>query len=70
MSHAPLTPFACLLKAPPRSAKFPGAMGHGNHPPAIPEVKDEAGASPSWLPLLGLGLFALFVAYIVYSHVG
>jgi hypothetical protein len=45
-------------------------MGHGNQPPSIPEVKDEAGNSPSWLPLLGGGLFALFVAWIVYSHVG
>jgi hypothetical protein len=58
------------LKAPARSATFAGAMGHGNHPPAIPEVRDEAGASPSWLPYLGLGLLALFVAWIVYSHAG
>jgi hypothetical protein len=43
-------------------------MAHGNHPPSLPEIKDEAGASPTWLPYLGLGLFALFVGWVVYSH--
>lgn len=28
-------------------------------PPGLPDVYDEAGDSPSWLPALGLGLLAL-----------
>jgi type VI protein secretion system component VasF len=43
-------------------------MSHANHPPELPEVTDEAGDSPGWLPLLGLALFALVVAYIWWAH--
>jgi hypothetical protein len=44
-------------------------MGHAETP-QIPEVTDEAGDSPKWLPLLGAGLFALAVGLILWAHVG
>jgi hypothetical protein len=31
-------------------------MSHSKDPPQLPKVVDEAGASPGWVPLLGLGL--------------
>jgi hypothetical protein len=40
-------------------------MSEHKQPPGLPDVVDEAGRSPSWLPLLGLALLclaALFVA--------
>ena len=43
-------------------------MSHANHPPEIPEVTDEAGDTPSWVPLLGAALFVLFVGLIWWSH--
>ncbi len=43
-------------------------MGHAETP-QIPEVTDEAGNSPWWLPWLGAGLFALAVGLIVLAHV-
>jgi type VI protein secretion system component VasF len=43
-------------------------MSHANHPPELPEVTDEAGDTPSWVPLLGVVLFALTVAYIWWAH--
>lgn len=43
-------------------------MSHADHPPELPDVTDEAGDSPSWVPLLGLVLFALTVAYIWWAH--
>jgi hypothetical protein len=33
-----------------------------NPPPSLPEIYDEAGKSPRWLPLLGIGLLVLLVA--------
>jgi hypothetical protein len=33
-------------------------------PPSLPTVVDEAGASPAWVPALGLGLF-LVLALVV-----
>ena len=44
-------------------------MGHAETP-QIPEVTDEAGDSPKWLPLLGAGLFALALAAIIWAHMG
>jgi hypothetical protein len=35
-------------------------MPASNPPPALPEVYDEAGDSPRWVPALGAGLFILF----------
>jgi hypothetical protein len=34
-------------------------MSHANTPPTLPTVVDEAGDSPTWVPVLGLALFAL-----------
>ena len=44
-------------------------MAHANTPPQIPEVTDEAGASPAWLPILGAALLVAFAAWIVVGHV-
>ncbi len=38
---------------------------HHDGPPGLPEITDEAGDSPKWLPLLGLGLFALVAVLVV-----
>jgi hypothetical protein len=43
-------------------------MGHAHTPPQLPEVTDEAGNSPGWLPWLGIGLFVLAVIGITVSH--
>lgn len=45
-------------------------MGHANTPPQIPEVTDEAGDSPKWLPMLGVAVLAALVAWVVLSHSG
>jgi hypothetical protein len=42
-------------------------MGHAEAP-QIPEVTDEAGDSPKWVPRLGVGLFVLAVALILLAH--
>jgi hypothetical protein len=34
-------------------------MSHSKEPPHLPDVVDEAGASPGWVPLLGIGLLCL-----------
>lgn len=39
-------------------------MSGSKEPPHLPDVVDEAGASPSWVPLLGIGLLCL-VALLV-----
>jgi hypothetical protein len=45
-------------------------MGHADTPPQLPEVSDEAGNTPRWVPLLGVVLFLLSVAAIVVCHGG
>ncbi len=45
-------------------------MGHANTPPQLPEVTDEAGNTPRWVPLLGLILLLASVAAIVVCHGG
>lgn len=45
-------------------------MGHANTPPELPEVTDEAGNTPRWVPLLGLVLLLASVAAIVVCHGG
>jgi hypothetical protein len=45
-------------------------MGHAETPPQLPEVTDEAGNTPRWVPLLGAGLFALAILAIVLHHTG
>jgi hypothetical protein len=43
-------------------------MSHAKEPPSLPEViVDEAGNSPAWLPLVGLGLLAL-AALLIAVH--
>jgi hypothetical protein len=45
-------------------------MGHAETPPQLPEITDEAGNTPRWVPLLGAGLFALAILAIVLQHSG
>jgi hypothetical protein len=45
-------------------AKTPG---HGGHEPGqYPDVHDEAGSSPRWVPFLGLGLLGLALMFGAY----
>ena len=37
-------------------AADPGKPGETPKPPGLPEIRDEAGDSPKWLPLVGLGV--------------
>ena len=49
----------------PADATEPAHAAHDAHPaPRIPEVVDEAGASPKWLPWLGIGLFCLIALLV------
>lgn len=41
--------------------------GHAHPAPGLPEVKDEAGDTPSWVPKLGVGLGLLFAGLIALS---
>jgi hypothetical protein len=43
-------------------------MGHDHTPPQLPEITDEAGNTPRWVPLLGALLFAASVVTIVVCH--
>ncbi|MFT3921413.1 MAG: hypothetical protein QM778_02640 [Myxococcales bacterium] len=43
-------------------------MGHAHTPPELPEITDEAGDSPKWLPWLGVALFALGIGGIAVCH--
>ena len=43
-------------------------MSHAHTPPELPEITDEAGDTPSWVPMLGAALFVLAVALIWWSH--
>ena len=44
-----------------------GGSGHAHPPPGIPDVKDEAGDSPKWLPAVGVVVVLAMVALIVYG---
>lgn len=39
-----------------------GAPSHRPAPPGLPEIRDEAGDTPKWVPLLGLGLLIALLA--------
>lgn len=39
---------------------------HANTPPTIPEITDEAGNTPAWVPMLGAGLAAAFLAWLLF----
>jgi hypothetical protein len=41
-----------------------GAAHAAHPPPGIPEVHDEAGDTPSWVPRLGVALGVVFVALV------
>ena len=56
------------LERDPVLCHFADPMSHAHTPPQLPEVTDEAGDSPRWLPLLGVALFVLMVAYVWWSH--
>lgn len=43
-------------------------MGHGNTPPQLPEITDEASNTPRWVPLLGVVLFVAAIGSIVLCH--
>ena len=43
-------------------------MGHANTPPQLPQVRDEAGDTPRWVPVLGVLLFVAAAAAIVLRH--
>lgn len=41
--------------------------GHAHPPPGLPEVKDEAGDTPSWVPKLGIFVVLGLVGLLVYA---
>ena len=43
-------------------------MSHAHTPPQLPDITDEAGDTPGWVPLLGVALFVLLVAYGFWAH--
>ena len=43
-------------------------MSHAHTPPQLPDVTDEAGDTPGWVPIFGVLLFALLVAYVWWAH--
>jgi hypothetical protein len=42
-------------------------MSHSKAPPSLPTVVDEAGDTPTWVPILGLVLFGLAALIIAVS---
>ena len=44
-------------------------MSDAHEPPSIPDVVDEAAATPPWLPRVGLVLLGLVLAYVVITQV-
>jgi hypothetical protein len=38
---------------------------HHDGPPTLPEIVDEAGDTPTWVPILGIALFALIAVMFV-----
>jgi len=43
-------------------------MSHAHTPPELPDVTDEAGDTPSWVPVLGVVIFVLSVAGVWWAH--
>lgn len=41
--------------------------GHAHPPPGIPEVKDEAGDTPPWVPKVGVVVVLALAALIAYA---
>lgn len=44
-------------------------MSGSKQPPHLPEVVDEAGETPRWVPWLGLGLLGVFALLLVARQV-
>ncbi|MFT5357047.1 MAG: hypothetical protein ACI9KE_004277 [Polyangiales bacterium] len=38
-------------------------------PPGLPEIRDEATATPMWVPGLGLGVFLLATLWMIFSSI-
>lgn len=45
-------------------------MGHEHSAPQLPDVTDEAGDTPKWVPVLGVALLVLAGAGLVVCHGG
>ena len=43
----------------------PGEAHAPHAPPGIPEVHDEAGDTPAWMPLLGAAVFAVLIGIVL-----
>jgi len=43
-------------------------MSHADTPPQLPNVTDEAGDTPGWVPIFGVLLFAALVACVWWGH--
>jgi len=46
------------------------AMTESKEPPRLPEIVDEAGPTPRWVPWLGLGLLCAVVLLLVARETG
>jgi hypothetical protein len=44
-----------------------GGAAHAHPPPGLPEVKDEAGDTPSWVPKLGVVVVLGLIGLLVYA---
>lgn len=38
-------------------------------PPGLPEIRDEASATPMWVPALGLGVFLVATLWMIFSGI-
>ncbi len=43
-------------------------MSDSKQPPRLPDVVDEAGDTPRWVPLLGLGLLCALALFLALRH--
>jgi hypothetical protein len=50
------------------SATLRQPMSHAHTPPQLPDVTDEAGDTPGWVPVLGVALFLSLVGYGFWAH--
>lgn len=55
------------MSVPASSDHASSGTEHAHHdgPPGLPEVIDEAGDTPKWVPITGLGLLALIAILFV-----
>lgn len=38
-------------------------------PPGLPEIRDEASATPMWIPGLGIGVFLVATLWMIFSSI-